>query len=345
MSEEQARTEKEKSSKKRFRITRRKLLIAGGATAGLLTVGAGAFLWPVSSKMNVAVDCVYLRELSLEERTLDANGVQQYYVYGSPAAGQPILVFLHGTTVNHTIFKKQIEYFRKKGYGIVAIDLRGDGYSTPKSADESFYSLENRIEDLAAIVEKEKLQQPHIVGHSMGALIGAAYVAKHDNSKTLTMIEGSYDFKKTLTGGAKVFFALSGILRPMFTAVNWVADDIAGIEPTYIDFSKLDKASDNAFAKITYERATPEYVQAMHTLSRACMTYNIEGQLDKIEAPTLLLGAGQSQFITPESHYELQKRIGKNAEVKIIPEAKHQLLITHADVVNKTLEEFVEQYK
>ena len=120
---------------------------------------------------------------------------------------------------------------------------------------------------------------------------------------------------------------------------------MSDIEPVYVDFSKLANVDDTTFAKVTYERATPDYVQAMHALSENCMTWNIEDKLDAITVPTLIVGAEQSQFLTVESHYALQERIGDNARVVIIPNAKHQLLITNPDELNRNLEEFIERYR
>ncbi len=300
-------------------------------------------LYPVSKHKDgeIALNPRYLDELSLNERMLEADGVRLYYVHGDAADRMPTLVFLHGTTVNHTIFKKQIAYFRTNGYGIIAPDLRGDGKSEPKVADEAFYSLENRVADLDAILDREKTRKPHVLGHSMGAMIAAVYVAETGNARTAALIEGSYDFKKTLTNGAKAFFYLSGMIRPLFTAQNWTARKLFGIEPIYVDFSALDKTSDTDFAKITYERASPEYVQAMHALSENVMTWNVEPDLEKVTVPTLILGGGRSQFIRPEAHYQLKERIGENAKAVIIPDAKHQLLITHADEVNRELEKLI----
>ena len=43
--------------------------------------------------------------------------------------GKEYLVFLHGLGCNHTFLKYEIKYLRKKGYGVVALDLRGHGSS------------------------------------------------------------------------------------------------------------------------------------------------------------------------------------------------------------------------
>ncbi|MCK4522499.1 MAG: alpha/beta hydrolase [Nanoarchaeota archaeon] len=274
------------------------------------------------------------------EKYLKCNDAEIYYKHSQPNSIDSTLVFLHGTTVNHTVFKESMDYFKNKGYGIIAIDQRGDGNSLPKSSDIDFYSLDNYTKDLESVIEKEEVKEPIIVGHSMGGLVAAEYASRNKkNIKSLVLIETSYNFKKTLTLGGKFFFLFSKSFRKYFTHLNNKARK-KGIKPEYIDFSELADVSDKEFAKITYEKATPEYVQAMHALSNAVMRWDVEDKLKDVECSTLILYAEKSQFIRTETSYELKKKIGNNAEAKIIPDAKHQLTITHPEVINKEIDNF-----
>ncbi len=277
--------------------------------------------------------------MKMEQKFLEKDNVQIYYEI---LQGKQTLVFLHGTTVNHTVFNKLIDYFKDK-YGILAIDQRGDGKSLPKSDDESFYSLENYTQDLENVIEKEGIEKPIIMGHSMGGMVGINYASRNDNINSLVLIETSYDFKKTLTLGGKIF--CFPLFRPVF---RWYFDHLnkkakkRGIKDDYVDFSELDKVNDNDFARITYEKVSRDYAKAMWALSEAVLKWNVEEQLSSINCPTLILNAYRSQFIKLKTAYELQEKIGDNSHAKPIFGVKHQLLFQNADRVNKVIESFLE---
>ena len=70
--------------------------------------------------------------------------------------GGDVLVFLHGLGCNHTFLKHEIEYFRKKKYGIVAFDLRGHGSSERPNKE---YKLEYFAKDLKKVLDHLQLQE------------------------------------------------------------------------------------------------------------------------------------------------------------------------------------------
>ncbi len=275
----------------------------------------------------------------MEEKGLSTNDLRIYYEI---AYGSPWLVFLHGVTTNHTFFNVQLRYFEGKGNGVVGIDQRGDGKSYPKPSLREFYSLEGYTSDLEKIVLHEQIQQPIILGHSMGGMVAVNYAARNQaNTRGLVLIDTSYNFKKTLTPSATLFYLFKSLFRKYFSHLNKSAQK-KGIEPEYLDFSGLGDVSDTEFARMTYEKAIPDDVPAMHAASEAILEWNIEEQLQKIKAPTLIINAGKSQFIRPSTAYELQERIGKDkSKAIILPSVKHQLVIQQPERITLLIENFL----
>lgn len=96
--------------------------------------------------------------------------------------GQPI-VFLHtGLQTGLTDFEYQRNYFKDK-YKIVLPDLRGHGNSVENDFTNFF---EDSAEDLAQTLSKLGLESTHIVGCSLGALVGL-YFAKRFPKKVKSL--------------------------------------------------------------------------------------------------------------------------------------------------------------
>ncbi|PIN69171.1 hypothetical protein COV94_03215 [Candidatus Woesearchaeota archaeon CG11_big_fil_rev_8_21_14_0_20_57_5] len=88
------------------------------------------------------------------------------------------MVFIHGMGVNKSIWKKERDYYRSKGYRTAAFDLRGHGQSDKPDGMES-YKLQVLCDDTAAVVDGLGLHRPVLVGHSVGAAIALYTAARH----------------------------------------------------------------------------------------------------------------------------------------------------------------------
>lgn len=99
-------------------------------------------------------------------------------------SGEPILFLHSGLQTGATDFVYQQKYFTEK-YRVIAADLRGHGKS--KAADFSNY-LEDSAQDVIDTLADLNLDAVHIIGASLGALVGL-FVAKRypDSVKSLTI--------------------------------------------------------------------------------------------------------------------------------------------------------------
>lgn len=94
------------------------------------------------------------------------NGAKIYYDDGG-SGGIPI-VFVHGLGGDHTLFKYQLDYFRKSRRTI-AVDLYGHYKST--ALRESDYSIEFMAKTLIKLLTKLKIEKFVLAGHSMGSAV------------------------------------------------------------------------------------------------------------------------------------------------------------------------------
>ena len=106
------------------------------------------------------------------EKTFDTRcGAIHYWVNEGPGPAGPALAFLPGLTADHRLFDRQVEYFGDK-CRVLVWDAPGHAASWP--FDFSF-DLMDKARWLDAILAREGVDAPVIVGQSMGGYVGQAY--------------------------------------------------------------------------------------------------------------------------------------------------------------------------
>lgn len=106
------------------------------------------------------------QEISVENKIAISKDSERiaYTVYGQ---NKKALVFIHGWSCDSRYWQKQVSYFSKK-YKVITIDLAGHGNS---SVTRNNYTMKAFAQDIKAVIEKEKINQAILIGHSMGGLI------------------------------------------------------------------------------------------------------------------------------------------------------------------------------
>ena len=110
------------------------------------------------------------------------DGEQLYY---EDMGDGPVLLFVHGWTMNTEFWERQTADLARQGYRCVAYDQRGCGHSSPASAG---HDLDGLADDLSAVVEALGLTRVTLVGHSMGACQIARYLARRGTARVARAI-------------------------------------------------------------------------------------------------------------------------------------------------------------
>ncbi|HZP10469.1 alpha/beta hydrolase [Methyloceanibacter sp.] len=106
--------------------------------------------------------------------TLKRDGVSLFYEEAM-GAKRPLL-FVHGWCCDHSFFAPQFAHFAQQGHRVVAVDLRGHGASEKPRQD---YTMQLFADDLAFVVRELGLEEPVVIGHSMGGVVAFAFAARH----------------------------------------------------------------------------------------------------------------------------------------------------------------------
>jgi pimeloyl-ACP methyl ester carboxylesterase len=109
---------------------------------------------------------------------LDANGVRIWYsVQGK---GEPV-VLIHGwlssTAINWEF--PGTSALLARDHQVIALDVRGHGQSDKPTRDEDYGP--ELAEDVVRLLDHLKIEKAHIVGYSMGGVIAANFIARHQD--------------------------------------------------------------------------------------------------------------------------------------------------------------------
>ena len=88
---------------------------------------------------------------------------------------QPLIVFLHGAGMDHSVFALQSRWFAHNGARVLAVDFPGHGLS----AGPPLTGIGALADWTARLIEAAGVERAFLVGHSMGALVALEAAARH----------------------------------------------------------------------------------------------------------------------------------------------------------------------
>ena len=111
--------------------------------------------------------------------------------WGNPDGAQ--ILFIHGWSQNHLCWVKQYESELADEFRLVAYDLRGHGMSEAPLEAEHYTDEKLWADDVAAIMDELRLDQPVLVGWSYGAFVICDYVRAYGQERigAIDLVEGA----------------------------------------------------------------------------------------------------------------------------------------------------------
>lgn len=262
----------------------------------------------------------------MQTRQLPKDGFTLwYYTEGSPA--NPALVLLHPAFGDHTCFHHQIEPFAAD-YHVIALDMLGHGQSQVQRGN---VTIEQTADLLAEILAREGHDSAHIVGVSLGALIGQYFAARHPHmAKTVTV-----------TGGYSIFGDTTAITRAQSgEMLKWLFLMVFSMER----FRRYVAASTNV---VEAEREV-FYRAARHFTRRSFRVMpGMQKVLEKTERilpQPLLIVVGEHELpIIFRNAHEWHAR-QPQTELRVIPAAGHCANMDNPGEFNRVLNQFLQEY-
>ena len=104
----------------------------------------------------------------ITSKMVDTPRIQMHALFSGPEDGTPVL-FLHGNASSATYWE-EIMLKLPEGFRGIAPDLRGYGDTEDKLIDATC-GVSDFVNDLLGLLDTLKVEQTHVVGHSMGGAI------------------------------------------------------------------------------------------------------------------------------------------------------------------------------
>src|SRR5579871_499554 len=246
---------------------------------------------------------------------LNRNGVNIYYeVHGSG----PVILLTHGYSATAQMWKGQIEPLTKKNT-LVTWDMRGHGQSD-YPADQSAYSEDATVADIAALLDAAGAERAIIGGLSLGGYMSLAFYRAHpERVRALLIIDTGPGFKKD----------------DAREAWNRRALDTA---------ERLEREGLDVLKSGSRERSTVQHRDArgLALAARGMLTQRdarVMELLPEIKVPSLIVvGADDTPFLAA-SDYMAAKIPG--ARKVVIPNAGHAVNIDQPQAFIEAVEEFL----
>lgn len=274
----------------------------------------------------------------MEEYLHTVNG-QTFQLLDSPGEKGTIIA-IHGLTGNH----KSLHYYRELlagEYRFISYDLRGRGNSSETDPDTS---IESHIQDLIALIGSLQIENPILLGYSMGAFIAATVASRLKQTRALILLDGAA--KTTDHQRDIVKPSLNRLSKRHETPESYVNETKAIYTRIGVEWSDVVQANVEYEIK-PFEGGWKHKSDSEQILKdfESFYTFDPEEVCSKVSCKTLLVIAkgeiGPYPPLFLEKDYDLTKKSIKQLQT-ITDDCNHYTLVFHNQPkINETIKSFL----
>lgn len=254
------------------------------------------------------------------------------YVEVSPSYPDGTVFLLAGAGARKYSWYKQLDVFGRT-FRTIALDYRDTGDSDPVSQP---YTIADLADDAALVLAALGVQQAHVVGISMGGFVGLQMALRHpERIEKLVLVTTS----ATNTSLSPALMAQMGPIQQdqHLEAGERMRRVVALVTaPRYFATHPEDR---DFVAELA--RYRPMSHEASLRQMQACLLYDVSGQLDRIQVPTLVVHGDLDPSIATEHGRFLAEHI-KGARFLLYPNTGHLPIFECAEEFNRDVLAFLE---
>ena len=256
------------------------------AVALLLLISAGISFY--EHPLWVMDRGVYLRlrMAGIGSQYVEVGPYRVHYFVGGK--GQPLLL-IHGLGARAEDWAPELPGYVRRGFRVYAIDLLGSGdTSHPNIA----YSIQQQADLVQSFMNVMHLRQADVAGWSMGGWIALDFTVEHPErvSRLVVMdsagllFQASFDPSVFTPGNRRQLTELTALLTPNPTAA-----------PAFVDRAVIRRLSGNYWV--------------VRRMLRSMLTRKdlLEGRLEQIHVPVLIVWGAQDTLIPPSVGEEMHQ--------------------------------------
>lgn len=231
----------------------------------------------------------------------------------------PALFLIHGIGASRHSWDGLVGHLRSR-FRCISYDLRGHGRS-PKPQPP--YSLEDLVEDLEALRAELGIARAHFAGHSLGGMIGPAYARKYPQHVLSLGLYSTAAFR-TADDSAKVKGVVAAMrakgIAPVLETLKdrWFTPEFALRRPEVIErrMQQVIDTDPQVFLSVFDIYAETEMSPWLHEITQPC----------------LVLTGENDGGCNPRLNQQIASAL-PDAELAILPELRHAILLEGADRV------------
>lgn len=257
------------------------------------------------------------------------NELNLYYeVHGE---GIPVVI-ISGISMNlipWTLY--QVPTLISAGFQVILIDNRDVGQS--ENTDSSDYSIHDMALDVSGLLDKLSISSAHLLGYSMGGMIGLD-LAIHEPKKLRSL--------SVLGSIAKLQAYERQLLKIMEAAKQSMPNEefwrFMGHKIMTWRFFENQEMVDRWFSFVTSD-ANQQKTEALVRQVHACENFDVSDSLNKITLPTHVIVGEEDQMLAPR-HSEALARDILDSKLTIIPNAGHSAYAEAMPIFNELIMSF-----
>jgi 3-oxoadipate enol-lactonase len=254
--------------------------------------------------------------------------------YDQQGAGDP-LILIPFLSADHACYAFQVAEYSKH-FTCISLDLRGTGES---DGTEGAYSTETLADDVAAFMRAIGVAKAHIAGLSLGATVGMWLAAKNPQAVASLSLHSGWPktdlYMRTIVESFQVMAkALDSVpemvIRGLFP---WcLTPELYAAKPEYVQ------------ALVDFVRSRPaQSVASFLQQSNAVIAHDVEGQLGRIQAPTLIT-FGRHDVATSLRFADRLKSGIRNSELLVFEDCSHAPIYENVAEFNEKTLQFLKRH-
>lgn len=245
-----------------------------------------------------------------------------YEEYGQ---GEPVLL-LHGLGSSCLDWEYQIPALSAR-YRVIAMDMRGHGRS---DKPRERYSIAGFSVDVEALIEHLRLGPVHVIGLSMGGMIGFQLAVDQPQLlKSLCIVNSGPQVK--VRGLSDLL-----LLTRRWTLARFLSMRTVGVALGKMLFPKPEQAQ---LRRKVSERWAKNDKRAYLASMDAIIGWGVLHKISRITCPTLIIAADHDY--TPVAIKQAYVKLMRNARLVVIRDSRHATPLDQPEEFNRIVLEFI----
>lgn len=252
--------------------------------------------------------------------------------YEVQGAGAP-LVFLHGLGSSGEDWSEQVAHFSSR-YRCITIDVRGSGRSRDVLRPGGPFSVKQHAADVAALLGHLDASPAHVVGLSMGGMIGFQLAVDHPSMVRSFVVVNSGPEMRVQTPRDIALVALRRV----------IARTIGPKGIAKLVTPKLfPKPEHEALRRLFRERMSQNDKRAYIASQEAILGWSVRDRIGVIDAPVLVVHAEHDYVSLPAKEAWLPEL--RSPSLVVVLDTHHALPVEAPARFNRIVEEFLDKHE